>query len=178
MVYGVFMCFTWWQHYRSTGIYCRLDRFKYCRSTAHVSGRTQWASARPKATVGAARQSVFQSGLTVGLWWIILTLDQWSMISANTISHTVIRWHLYNESTSMWWQWMLMSSSITTCWVRDPIPHAWHCQMRNSKTALSFGSNKRLNFTYMQLRCITACARTVHEIEYLLKIILQHAFHE
>ena len=25
---------------------------------------------------------------TVGLWWIILTLDRWSMTSANTISHT------------------------------------------------------------------------------------------
>ena len=25
---------------------------------------------------------------TVGLWWIIFTLDQWSMASANTISHT------------------------------------------------------------------------------------------
>ena len=24
----------------------------------------------------------------VGLWWIILTLDRWSMTSANTISHT------------------------------------------------------------------------------------------
>ena len=27
---------------------------------------------------------------TVGLWWIILTLDRWSMTSANTISHTDI----------------------------------------------------------------------------------------
>ena len=26
---------------------------------------------------------------TVSLWWIILTLDWWSMTSANTISHTV-----------------------------------------------------------------------------------------
>ena len=25
---------------------------------------------------------------TVGLWWIILTLDRWSMTSENTISHT------------------------------------------------------------------------------------------
>ena len=27
---------------------------------------------------------------TVGLWWIFLTLDRWSMTSANTISHTII----------------------------------------------------------------------------------------
>ena len=27
---------------------------------------------------------------TVGLWWIIITLDRWSMTSANTISHTAM----------------------------------------------------------------------------------------
>ena len=29
---------------------------------------------------------------TVGLWWIILTLDLWSMTFANTISHTELAW--------------------------------------------------------------------------------------
>ena len=29
---------------------------------------------------------------TVGLWWIILTLDRWSMTSVNTILHTANVW--------------------------------------------------------------------------------------
>ena len=36
---------------------------------------------------------------TVGLWWIILALDRWSMTSANTISHTVSHFN----NLSLWY---------------------------------------------------------------------------
>ena len=34
---------------------------------------------------------------TVGLWWIILTLDRWSMTSANTISHTAYHAYVFKD---------------------------------------------------------------------------------
>ena len=49
---------------------------------------------------------------TVGLWWIILTLDRWSMTSANTISHSAHTNSIFFFRLSSIKEWILTKNVI------------------------------------------------------------------